>query len=291
MVRPVSFLNAIRAFEAAARHESLAKAASELGVSHTVVSRHVRNLEQWLEAPLFVRSGNRVVLTEDARAASPKVTAAFQSINDTFDALRGAPRRSRIRVRAEPAFATRWLRRHAHGFRAEHPHFEIDIEAARTLPNRWDGMADVVIHFEERLPAAAGTALRLFPIDAYPACSAAFAGLSAGAPVDLRALPLVHDHGLDMWRAWFARYEPGSEAWRNGRVYSDLSLAIDAAVDGEGVFLADDIVCATELETGALVRLDDRTLRCTWYGAAFAEATASAPAIAAFRSWLIRQIR
>jgi len=292
-VRATSFLNAIRAFEAAARHESFAKAAAELRVSHTVVSRHVRNLEHWLSTGLFVRSGNRVALTDDARMIAPKITAAFLAIDESFEGLRSAPRKTRIRVTAEPAFATRWLRRHAHAFRAEYPNIEIDLTASRSPPGRESGAADVVIHFEQRLQARNPHARRLFPIDAFPACSAGFlrSHVQVAAAGDIRTLPLVHDHGLDIWREWFTRYEPGCEAWRNGRVYSDLSLAIDAAVDGEGVILADDILCARELETGALVRLDDRIVRCTWYCVAFDDAVVSDPAIAAFASWLDRQVR
>lgn len=293
MTQATAHLNAIRAFEAAARHESFARAAAELRVSHTVVSRHIRNLEDWLGADLFVRSGNRVLLTDDARMIAPRITAAFLSIDQSFEALRGTPRKSRIRVTAEPAFATRWLRRRAHAFRAEFPDIEIDLTASRSPPGRGTGAADVVIHFEERLRATDRHTRRLFPIDAYPACSAELLRRQCGdtAAPDIRALPLVHDHDLDIWRRWFARYEPDSGAWRNGRVYSDLSLAIDAAVDGEGVILADDILCAREFETAALVKLDPRILRCAWYGAEFRDASTREPAIVAFGTWLERQTR
>lgn len=292
MTRPTAFLNAIRAFEAAARHESFAKAAAELGVSHTVVSRHIRNLEQWLGTAVFARTGNRATLTGDARMIAPKISAAFLAIDESFETLRGTARRTTIRVSAEPAFASRWLRRRAHDFRAAFPDIEIDMRASWSPPSLTDGSADVVVHFDTRLPANSSGMRRLFPIDACPAGSPEFLRKHAGngANADVRSLPLVHDHGLDVWRDWFAAHEPKCDAWRNGRVYSDLALAIDAAVDGEGAILADDILCAREFETGALVKFDDRILRCAWYCAAFADTTASEPAVAAFRSWLERQV-
>lgn len=79
---------------------------------------------------------------------------------------------------------------------------------------------------------------------------------------------------------------PGSEAWRSGHVYSDLSLAINAATDGEGVFLADDLLCAHEIASGALVKALPETLRCAWYCAATHHERAGIPSVRTFRDWL-----
>jgi LysR family transcriptional regulator, glycine cleavage system transcriptional activator len=287
-----SYLNAVKAFEAAARHESFAKAAAELCVSHTVVSRHIRNLEAWLETRLFERKGNRVVLTRDARMIAPKISAAFLSINECFDGLRSTRPKRHLRVGAEPAFATKWLRRRINGFLAEFPDVEIDIVALRRPTNVHGSETDAVIHFDRRLPAKVTAEHRLFPIDGYPACSPELFRTHGreGAAPEFPGLPLVHDHGHEIWREWFMQYAPGSDAWRHGRVYSDLSLAVDAAVDGEGVILADDILCAKEIQTGALVKVDGRILRCAWYCAVFNEATVSFPVVKAFRSWLNAQV-
>lgn len=292
MADATSYLNAVRAFEAAARHESIAKAAAELCVSHTVVSRHIKNLEAWLETKLFERKGNRIVLTRNARMIAPKITAAFLSINESFESLRSSRPEWHLRVSAEPAFATKWLRRRIKEFQNEFPRIELDIVALRRPTDIHGSDTDVIIHFDKRLPAKEAGEHRLFPIDGYPACSPEILtehGEEEGKP-EFPGLPLVHDHGHEIWRDWFLKYVPGCDDWRHGRIYSDLSLAIDAAIDGEGVILADDILCAKEIRTGALVKLDDRVLRCAWYCAVYNNATVSTPAVNAFRSWLCGQV-
>ncbi len=293
MSQSASYLNALRAFEAAARHESFAKAADELCVSHSVVSRHIRNLELWLETALFVRTGNRVMLTDEARMFAPRISEAFQTIQESCERFRAGPRKKTIRVSAEPAFATRWLRRRTADFYSKFPNIEIDLKSAWSPPSLESGTADVVIHFDSRVRSKKWSQDRLFPIDAFPACAPDFLPKlpNSGQAAAIEKSPLIHDNGRAIWRQWFETYAPRSDNWRNGRVYSDLSLAIDAAVDGEGVFLADEIICAREMERGALVSLDDRMLRCTWYSATYRDADALSPALAAFRSWLLEAAR
>ena len=191
MPRATSHLKAVRAFEAAARHESFAKAAVELCVSHSVISRHIRNLEQWLGTDLFVRSGNQVELTEDARLIVPKITAAFISVNDCFESLRKVRHPRSIVISAEPAIATRWLRRRLSIFRDEFPDIEIDLRASRSLPDVTDGTTDVAIHFESQFQSNDPSLQRLFPIDAYPACSPDFLRehSQGNGAVDFRDLP------------------------------------------------------------------------------------------------------
>ncbi len=288
MTDVLSYLNAVRAFEAAARHESFAKAAQELCVSHTVVSRHVRNLEGWLGTALFERSGNRVMLTEEARMIAPRVTASLLEVKEVFEQVRRTRSERRVRVSAEPAFASRWLRRHAGRFRDAHPDIGLEIKASWTPERVDDELSDVVVHFQGRMNSAVADSDLLFPIDGFPACAPSLAEAFEGKSDRpwFEALPLVHDHGFNIWRTWFERYQPTSEAWKQGQVYADLSLAIDAAVDGEGVILADDRICQKEVKTGTLVKLDPRVVRCTWYAVRTSLGRPRGPAVEAFLSWL-----
>ncbi|WP_377171327.1 LysR family transcriptional regulator [Roseovarius aquimarinus] len=279
----------MRAFEAAARFESFAKAAEELKVSHTVISRHVRNLERWLETELFQRDGNRVRLTPAGRMISPKITGAMVAIDDAFQSIGSGETRQTVHVVAEPAFASLWLRRHLDDFRARYPRFELDLKASWSPPTAERSGIDVVIHFDTRFPQGDETATRLFPIDAFPAAAPRFLEdhPAPGGEYDMAHVPLVHDHGVSVWRGWFEEHEASSNNWKSGRVYSDLSLAIDAATDGEGVILADDILCERELATGVLVQLDKRKTRCAWYSAHFIDESRSNAACRAFKSWLM----
>src|SRR3546814_15641399 len=123
-------LNALRAFEVAARHNSFTAAASELNVSHAAVSRHVRALEARLNVTLFHRSKRGVELTSAGAGYLRSVSAAFDAIARATDDL-ADPAGAQIRVSAHPAFATRWLLHHLGRFRDAYPGYEVAVDATR----------------------------------------------------------------------------------------------------------------------------------------------------------------
>ncbi len=289
MPRNMKHLNALRAFEAAARHESFSKAAAELHVSHTVVGQHVRNLEEWLCAPLFVRHKNWIELTDEGRMLAPRISQGLQILSDACDAFHHSSSRNIIEVVAEPAISSRWLRRLIADYQKEQPHIQINLRSAWSPPARTSTDWDLLVHFEQRLSGSERVMNRLFPIDGFPACSPALFDRLDDPECWLHeeSLPLIHDHGTNIWRQWFARFEPDSTAWEDGQIHSDLALAIDAAVDGEGVILADHIICKREMASGALVQLDERTLRCAWYCSLTSMHRITSPAQKQFHTWLM----
>lgn len=289
MTQSVMYLSALRAFEAAARHESFAKAAAELNVSHSVVSQHIRNLEAWLHTSLFVRHGNRVELTEEARLFASRISEGFQIIQETCNHYRGTYGAMSLTVKAEPAFATRWLRRRLLEFQSAHPNIAVQLLSNASRPNMRDGITDIALHFDSVLINEGASQDRVFPIDTYPACSPDFLQTHATRlkQLDFEGLPLVHDNSRTVWRQWFNKYLPESEAWKQGNVYSDFLMALDSAKEGDGIFLADDIICQKEMQDGSLVKLDSRTLRSAWYHMAYSASPAINPAVAIFRTWLL----
>lgn len=291
MTHSLRHLNALRAFESAARHQSISKAAAELNVSHSVVSQHVKNLEAWFGTELFTRSGNRITLSEDGRALLPRLSGGFQTLSDACSDLLGATQKGTLTISAEPALASLWLRKRITEFCALFPKIDIDLRPAWQPPQLGEGHADLIIHFETRLPAAGVKRQRLFPIDGYPACAPVLRDKlrAEDGAIDWSAAPLIHDNGREIWHNWFAAHEPGKTRWQQGRVYSDLSLAIDAAVDAEGIVLADDILCAREMKSGALVRLDDRQMRCVWYAVATPRTASRKAPADTFTNWLLDQ--
>ena len=282
-------LNALRAFEAAARHQSIAKAAAELNVSHSVVSQHVKNLELWFGTDLFTRYGNRIELSDDGRALLPRISGGFQTLKDACSDLLRMTQKGALIVSAEPALASLWLRKRITEFCAEFPKIDIELRPAWKPPQLGEGHADMIIHFETRMPATGANRQRLFPIDGYPACAPAMREqlLAQDGGVNWEEAPLIHDNGYEIWHQWYATHETGSAHWKDGRVHSDLSLAIDAAVDGEGIILADDILCAKEISSGALVPLDSRQIRCVWYSLASPKKSSRKPAADTFSGWLL----
>lgn len=284
-------LNALRAFEVAARHSSFAKAAEELNVSHSVISQHIRNLELWIGTDLFVRLGNRVELSDDGRALQPQLASGFQIVTDACENLLRKTQTGTLVVSAEPALASLWLRKRVTEFCSLFPRVEVDLRPAWTPAQIGDGHADMIIHFETRIPKSGVEKVNLFAIDGYPASTPEVRDNlpTTKSKIDWDRAVLVHDNGKETWHKWYTAHEPASDGWTKGRVYSDLSLAIDAAVDGEGVILADDILCWQEISSGRLVRLEDRAVRCVWYQIAVPRGTSKSNAAAFFRSWLIDQ--
>ena len=281
-------LSALRAFEAASRHENFARAADELCVSHSAISQHIRVLEDILQVKLFVRLGNRVTLTDEGRALKPGIGDAFTIMDESCATVSRARDETSISVAAEPAFTTRWLRPRLAEFREANPDVGVQLSAGRDRGSIPAGNADIVIHFESWLDQPEFRVERLFPIDGYPASAPAFLEAHPGirSPACLAELPLIHDNTRMIWRRWFNEFVPGSDAWKHGYVYTDLSLAIDAALDAEGIFLADDILCAQEMKSGALVRLLPDTLRCTWYGIAVRDERRADPVADRFVDWV-----
>ncbi|WP_339106915.1 LysR family transcriptional regulator [Roseovarius rhodophyticola] len=284
-------MNALPVFEAAARHSSFAKAGAELNVSHSVISQHIRNLEQWLGTDLFVRHGNRVELSDEGRNLLPQIASGLQTLTDACETVLRKTQAGIVVVSAEPAFASLWLRKRITEFCELFPRVEIDLRPAWTPAQIGDGHADMIIHFETRIPKRGVDRDNLFPIDGYPAATTDVRDALplVGSAIDWHRAELVHDNGKETWHKWYAAHEPKSEGWRKGRIHSDLSLAIDAAVDGEGVILADDILCQREISSGQLVRLDDRSVRCIWYQIAIPRGTSKSAASSFFRDWLVGQ--
>ena len=192
-------------------------------------------------------------------------------------------------ISAEPALASLWLRKKITEFCDEFPKIDMDLRPAWQPSLLGDDHADIIIHFETRMPSTGVNLQRLFPTDGYPVCSPTLRDdlILIDGRVNWRDAPLINDNGKEIWHQWFTEYEPGNTQWEQGRVYSDLSLAIDGAVDGEGIILGDDVLCAKEIETGSLVRLDLRQIRCVWYSIAVPNKFHRKPAADTFSDWLL----
>ncbi|SHH10243.1 LysR family transcriptional regulator [Cognatishimia maritima] len=291
MFSSLRHLNALRAFESAARNRSIAKAATELHVSHSVVSQHVRNLEEWLGVSLFERHSNRIELSEDGKHLEPQIAYGLQILSDACDNLLRLSQSGTVNISAEPAIASRWLRKKITEFCDQHPKIECNLRSEWRTPSIDEDQVDLIVHFEERLLRSRTESDRLFPIDGFPAMakSKLDPNFEPEAEGNLVEFPLIHDNGRHIWQHWFTEFTKEGKRWKEGKVHSDLSLAIEAAVDGEGLVLADNIICGKELASEQLVKVDDRTIRCTWYRVAIEENAPSNSAAIVLRDWLVTE--
>lgn len=306
-------LNALRAFEAAARHLSFRKAALELNVTPAAISHQIKLLEEDLGVTLFRRLTRAIALSEGGRALLPKLSEAFASIGAATAQLRGREHSRTLTVNAPPSFAVKWLMPRLHRFVTAHPDIDIRIAASMRLVDarRHDAIdsmtgseaevaeADIDIRFgsghypRSRVDPLFGAALT-------PLCAPA---LLTGArplrqPADLRDHVLLHDDTLygsprqPDWKSWLQAAGCAEVDASRGPHFNHSVLAMEAAADGLGVVLGMRELAAHDLAAGRLVAPFELCLELPLgYYAVSPEAAAERSKVAIFRSWLLEECR
>jgi LysR family glycine cleavage system transcriptional activator len=290
MARNLPPLNALRAFEAAARNGSFLLAARELGLTPGAVSYQIKALESRLGVGLFQRLPRGVVLSEPGRAYQLRVADAFDRLGAATDGLVGRQGSPVVRITALPAFATKWLLPRLPRFRDRHPGIELLLSADAAVVDFVTGEFDVGLRCTDgRHPA-----LHVTPImteEIFPVCSPL---LLAGPrplrrPEDLTAHSLIYDREWrDDWSLWLAAAGArGIEAFQ-GPTFTLYSMALEAAMNGLGVAIGHSRLVAEDIAAGRLVapfglRIPaprSHYLVCPAW-------SAERPAVAAFRAWLL----
>lgn len=282
-------LNALRAFEAAARHQSFARAAAELHVSEGAISRHVKLLEEELGLPLFIRRARKVELTEHGRKFLPVLSKSFKAIGQGFaDAAAEAPK---LRLLSQPSFSIRWLIPRLDLFRRSHPEIEVNVTTGiYEWPEAIGGGYDLAFGCGPQCPEG-WEAMLVVPASMTPVCSPRLIkGRNIRTPGDLGRFNLLHTTpDRRDWRIWLDEFAVGDVDPMSGETFPLLDTAIQAAVMGQGIAMGDLTLLADELETGKLVcPLPDLVLcrdseNYYVYGPS---AKWGKPRVAAFRQWL-----
>ena len=249
-------LNALRAFEAAARHGGYVAAAAELCVTRGAVSRHVKLLEDELGVRLFVRHPQGVRLTPAGGRLQPVLAQAFGAI--ARETRRIAQEDAALRVLCPPATSIRWLIPRLGGFGAAHPDIRLQLTTDFHGGSGFDAEAFDLGFSVEHHPGRASD-IRMQPLFATrltPACAPQL--LERAGPVrvpsDLARLTLLHETPSHAdWNAWLDAYPAEGVDPASGLDFPNLDMATKAAVLGAGVVMADLVLCEEELETGALV--------------------------------------
>ncbi|MFO7573757.1 MAG: LysR substrate-binding domain-containing protein [Bacteroidales bacterium] len=288
-------LNAVRAFEAAARHGSFVRAAAELHVSPGAVSRYVRQLEARLGVALFRRLPQGVRATAAAEQLLPKLTTALMLIEQATSAISTAP--ASLRVLASPTFANRWLVPRLQSFAQAKQASPLSVDIFRTSWREFrEGEHDIgVATFY--MPADWPVALRadrFWREELIPLCAPALLGdrPPLQEPRDLRHHTLLRIAACDQdWPNWLATNGAlGDIGHERGPSFGNGDLAIRAAVEGIGVVLMDRLLVTDELSSGLLVEPFPRATPVdNGYYFFCARRRWDEPAIAAFRDWLIAE--
>ena len=298
MARPLLPLNALRAFESAARHLNFTRAADELSVTPGAVSQQIRLLEDTVGGPLFKREAKGLQITDLGRAAAPLLREGFERLMDASALLREPPRRRQISVSVAPSFAAKWLMPRMDDFHAAHPEIEVWISADMEPVDLTEGAADLAVRYG---PGGYGghVAQLLMTETVLPVCAPR---LMAGphpiaTPADLIHHTLLHDVTADSdpsrpdWPMWLKARKVRHPDPRRGSRYNQSSLLIEAAIAGRGVALAKRTLAQADLNSGRLVAPfadGSEAVGFAYYVVMPRDRPASASALA-FIAWLKRQ--
>jgi len=293
MARRLPPLNALRAFEAAARHLSFTRAAAELHVTQAAISHQVKALEEQLGRKLFRRLNRALLLTDDGQAYLPSVSRAFTLLNDATNDLLTKQSPGPLTVSALPSFTARWLVPRLGRFYKIWPDIDLRIDPSAQLTDFADGDVNVCIRYGRgKYPGL--RADWLMTEDIFPVCSPAL--LDDPHPIreprDLEHQVLLHDDGHGDWRTWLLAAGVEMVNPMRGPIFTDSGMLIQAAMGGQGVALARGVLAADELAAGRLVRPFTLSLPTEYaYYLVYPEASAEQPKIAAFRDWLLAEAR
>ena len=289
-------LNALRAFEAAARHLNFSRAAEELSVTPGAVSQQIQNLEDFVGAALFKRTPKGLLLTDAAQIALPALREAFDRLAEAASMLTAAIDGRRLTVSVAPSFAAKWLVPRLGKFEAAHPHVDVWVSAGMELVDFGGGEVDIAIRYGSgRYPGL--EVHRLMQETVIAVASPAF--LEAHPLSDLSDLSgqiLLHDGSPDAdescpdWTMWLAaRGVKGMDGARGPR-FNQSSLVIEAAVGGRGVALAKRALAQADLDAGRLVApFQIATAVDFAYYLVHPKAKGRLPQVKAFVSWLIAE--
>jgi len=263
MSRDLPSLNAIRMFEAAARHQNFTRAAEVLFVTQGAVSRQVKRLEDELGCELFKRDGPKLQLTDHGARFYDAISEALGLVRRGTLELRRAMSVPSLNVSVLPSFAAKWLVQRLASFQDYHGNIEVRISASYDQVDflmrpdidaaiRWGQGGWPGTYWECLLTE------RLFPV-----CSPGFLRehQHPRSPDELAALPLVRTiEEFDQWDEWFAAAGGSAPRARGPIRYSDALLLQQAAIEGQGVALARSLLVEDELKAGRLIRLFDESI-------------------------------
>ena len=293
MARQLPPLNAVRVFEAAARHLSFTRAAQELNVTQAAVSHQIKSLEGHLGFRLFRRTGRALMLTDEGQVL-------FPGVRDSLDALQAAFRLvldedglgtgGVLTVTTVPSFATRWLVPRLKQFRAEQPDIDVRLSTSMDLTDLMMEGVDVGVRYG--LGSWPGLqAWWLMEENVFPVCAPSL--LSEGPPLkkpeDLANHTLLQDTGMD-WRIWLDVAGITLEHPDRGPGFLDSAHAIHAALDGQGVWLGRSVLVRDELEAGRLVKPFDISIPGAYaYWIVCPKADVNRRKVRLFRDWLLAE--
>jgi len=291
-------LNALRAFDAAVRTGSFTRAGDQLHVTQGAISRQIKQLEDWLGKPVFVRHYQGLILTPAGSVLAKSLDMAFGTITSAIEQIHHLGARQRIAVNVPETFASRWLAPRLRSFHGRHPEIDLSITTNTVTTLREARQYDCLVMFLAEPWAKCDC--RLLRQEQHIAVASPELWQDGVAP-SLSKVTLLHILSgikrLPIWENWFASLGIRSVDPRPGIAFSTMDQAINAAVSGAGVAVVDAPMVERDLAEHRLRRLDDHELTDA-HGYWFAEPrergvqdVSHSAVVALFQSWLLEVSR
>lgn len=249
-------LTSLRALAAVYETGGIRPAGRMLGIAHSAVSRHLKELELRLDVPLFEKADGRksLLFTSQGEALARRSLEALKLLNTAVTSAREARRGNALVIAASPSFAVRWLLPRLNGFQKAHKHIEVSVVADQTRKTPEEEGADISIRMGRK--PRRGNMLALMDDQLFPVAHASLLGRQDPAEIDLTAFPLIHDRDPNAsWALWKDRHGPKDLNVRVGARFTSSDLVLRAAEQGIGVALARGRLVDEVLRNGSLIRL------------------------------------
>jgi LysR family glycine cleavage system transcriptional activator len=292
LTRRLPPLNALRAFEAGARHLSFTKAAEELNVTQAAVSHQVKLLERDLAVTLFRRMTRKLALTAEGRRLIGPVGEALDSLAEVAEALRAGAGGRTLTLSLTPSFGAQWLSQRIGRFWTAHPEIDLRLQHSIHLVDFARDEVDAAVRWGNGVWPGV-EAVFLMRAGIVPVCSPA---LCEGPPAlnrpdDLRHHTLLHERDYVEWAQWLAVAGARRVEARRGPIIDNSTVVLQAAIDGQGVALTSENIVRADLDAGRLVKPFDVDLDAdnAYYLVAPPKAF-ERPSVQAFRDFLLAEL-
>ena len=292
MVERLPSLNALRAFEAAARLMSFTRAATELNVTQAAVSHQIKHLEDQRGIKLFRRMNRALMLTDAGQALLPAVSDGFKVLADGVARVAGHGHEHRLRISTLESIAAEWLVPRLGRFRLRHPDIDIVLSISDALVDFQRDDIDVAIRYGPggwpKVTAIKLTEETIFPV---LAPSLAKSGPPLETPADLLKYTLIYEQGIDFWNAWFTAAGLAGVMVPKGPRLPHSNLVLQAVIAGDGVALGRSFLISGDLKNGRLIRpfATEISARAA-YHLVYPTEEEDRPKVRKFREWLLEEV-
>lgn len=284
-------LNALKAFESAARHLSFTKAADELFVTQAAVSHQIKSLEGYLSTKLFHRKNRSLLLTEEGQAYFQDLRDIFSQMQEATDRLLSMGAKGAITIATPPSFASQWLVPKIYKFSAAHSDIDVRIKAVDLDDGFLDDSVDIAVYY------GTGTwqglhITKLLPEYLTPMCAPSL--LARAKPLqslsDLSQHTLLHDNTRSAWKDWLKAFSVKGVNVNQGPIFSHTNLVLQAAATGQGIALSDTVLAKPDIDSGRIIcPFSEKIESKVSYYLVCKGSQADKSKIAVFREWMLSQ--